>query len=60
MHDNFIRVLYWTQVVISNNQYSIKYTGSKTWPQYVQPPVIPGHEFVGEVVKLGEGMYIHV
>lgn len=29
--------------------------GSKTWPQYVQPPVIPGHEFVGEVVKLGEG-----
>ena len=24
-------------------------------PGYCQPPVIPGHEFVGEVVALGEG-----
>lgn len=24
-------------------------------PGYVQPPVIPGHEFVGQVVALGEG-----
>lgn len=24
-------------------------------PPYVKPPVIPGHEFVGEVVALGEG-----
>ena len=29
--------------------------GSETQPQYVQPPVIPGHEFIGEVVKLGAG-----
>lgn len=29
--------------------------GSETHPQYVQPPVIPGHEFIGEVVKLGPG-----
>ena len=29
--------------------------GSEVWPQYVQPPVIPGHEFIGEVVKLGPG-----
>ena len=27
----------------------------KGHPQYVEPPVIPGHEFVGEVVKLGPG-----
>ena len=35
----------------------ITYTskGSDVWPQYVQPPVVPGHEFVGEVVKLGAG-----
>ena len=26
-------------------------------PQYVEPPVIPGHEFVGEIVKLGPGIY---
>lgn len=24
-------------------------------PPYVKPPVIPGHEFIGEVVALGEG-----
>lgn len=30
-------------------------SGSKTHPRYVQPPVIPGHEFIGEVVKLGPG-----
>lgn len=29
--------------------------GSEVWPRYVQPPVIPGHEFIGEVVKLGKG-----
>ena len=29
--------------------------GSETHPKYVQPPVIPGHEFIGEVVKLGPG-----
>ena len=27
----------------------------KGHPQYVEPPVIPGHEFVGEVVRLGPG-----
>lgn len=30
--------------------------GSETHPQYVEPPVIPGHEFIGEVVKMGPGM----
>ena len=29
--------------------------GDKDRPAYVQPPVTPGHEFVGEVVGLGEG-----
>ena len=32
--------------------------GSETHPQYVQPPVIPGHEFIGEVVKLAPGKLI--
>jgi len=29
--------------------------GDGEHPGYVQPPVIPGHEFVGEVVLLGDG-----
>ncbi len=29
--------------------------GDKEQPQYVKPPVIPGHEFVGRVVALGSG-----
>ena len=29
--------------------------GDKHREGYCQPPVIPGHEFVGEVVALGEG-----
>ena len=29
--------------------------GDQDRPAYCQPPIIPGHEFVGEVVKLGEG-----
>jgi len=29
--------------------------GDQHRPGYCQPPVIPGHEFVGEVVALGEG-----
>ncbi|MDW8293570.1 MAG: alcohol dehydrogenase catalytic domain-containing protein [Anaerolineae bacterium] len=29
--------------------------GDKSRKGYCQPPVIPGHEFVGEVVALGEG-----
>ena len=32
-----------------------RFTGSPDHPQYVQPPVIPGHEFIGEVVKIGKG-----
>ena len=32
--------------------------GSEVWSRYVQPPVIPGHEFVGEVVKLGKGQHL--
>ena len=31
--------------------------GSDLNVAYVQPPVTPGHEFVGEVVKLGPGKY---
>jgi len=36
------------------------YHGSRVWGSdeiapYIQPPVTPGHEFVGEVVALGEG-----
>ncbi|MFC7395512.1 MDR/zinc-dependent alcohol dehydrogenase-like family protein [Scopulibacillus cellulosilyticus] len=30
--------------------------GSETQPKYVKEPVIPGHEFLGEVVALGEGV----
>ena len=29
--------------------------GDKDHPRYVEPPVIPGHEFIGEAVKLGRG-----
>ena len=29
--------------------------GDAQQPQYVKPPVIPGHEFVGRVVALGAG-----
>lgn len=29
--------------------------GSDAFARYIQPPVIPGHEFVGSVVALGEG-----
>lgn len=36
-------------------KYYDQFSGSETHPQYVQPPVIPGHEFIGEVVKLGPG-----
>ncbi len=34
--------------------------GDEVHPRYVEPPVIPGHEFIGEVVKLGPGTYIKV
>ena len=30
--------------------------GDESSPCYVEPPMIQGHEFVGEVVKLGPGM----
>ncbi len=30
-------------------------TGNNERACYLQPPVIPGHEFAGEVVQLGEG-----
>ena len=29
--------------------------GNETHSQYIEPPVIPGHEFIGEVVRLGPG-----
>ena len=31
--------------------------GDESRKAYCQPPIIPGHEFVGEVVALGEGQY---
>jgi len=31
------------------------YWGDEHRPQYVQPPVTAGHEFIGQVVALGEG-----
>ncbi|XP_064394694.1 erythritol/L-threitol dehydrogenase-like isoform X2 [Halichondria panicea] len=31
------------------------YWGNSDRACYIQPPVIPGHEFAGEVVRLGEG-----
>ena len=33
--------------------------GDADRPAYCQPPVTPGHEFVGEVVALGEGAGEH-
>ena len=33
----------------------IIHTGNEERAQYIQPPVVPGHEFAGEVVKLGKG-----
>ena len=33
--------------------------GSDVFPRYIQPPVIPGHEFVGTVMALGEGAGEH-
>ena len=32
--------------------------GDENSARYVEPPVIPGHEFVGEVVKLGKGINV--
>ena len=29
-------------------------------PCYVEPPMIQGHEFVGEVIKLGPGIIMHI
>jgi len=31
--------------------------GSDDIPPYIEIPVVPGHEFIGEVVKLGDGAY---
>jgi threonine dehydrogenase-like Zn-dependent dehydrogenase len=33
--------------------------GSDVFPRYIQPPVIPGHEFVGTVIALGKGAGEH-
>ncbi|MHB1293966.1 MAG: zinc-binding dehydrogenase [Anaerolineae bacterium] len=35
--------------------YGARVWGSKEIPPYIETPVIPGHEFVGEVVALGPG-----
>jgi len=35
--------------------YGFRVWGSEEIPPYIETPVIPGHEFVGEIVALGEG-----
>ncbi|NPV80783.1 MAG: alcohol dehydrogenase catalytic domain-containing protein [Firmicutes bacterium] len=35
--------------------YGMRVWGSEDIPPYIEVPVVPGHEFVGEVVALGEG-----
>ena len=35
--------------------YGFRVWGSEDIPPYIETPVIPGHEFIGEVVALGEG-----
>ena len=34
---------------------ALMFWGDENQPGYCQPPITPGHEFVGEVVALGEG-----
>lgn len=36
------------------------FAGSDLLPKYIQPPVTPGHEFIGKVVKLGPGIRIRL
>ena len=48
-------VMIWPNVHFDTLCITYASKGSDVWPQYVQPPVVPGHEFVGEVVKLGTG-----
>ena len=36
------------------------FSGDGVMPCYVEPPMIQGHEFVGEVIKLGPGIIIHI
>lgn len=43
-------------IILYKPQFRKLFPGSETHPQYVQPPVIPGHEFIGEVVKLAPGI----
>ena len=45
-------------VATNHDQFRKSIPGSETHPQYVQPPVIPGHEFIGEVVKLAPGIIL--
>jgi len=42
-------------LIVFLSNVTIIITGDDDHPQYVEPPVIPGHEFFGEVVKLGKG-----
>ena len=46
-------------IYITHNVYIYIFSiGDENNARYVEPPVIPGHEFVGEVVKLGKGIFI--
>ena len=55
MLDSVIPNSQYLEIIFNSKAYST-FAGSETHPQYVQPPVIPGHEFIGEVVKLGPGI----
>ena len=48
-----------TLKITKTNNSSYVSTGDKDkgHPRYVEPPVIPGHEFVGEVIELGPGTH---
>ena len=61
---NATRELRDTGVYIHNDEctvkiidyFAINFTGDGRTPCYVEPPMIQGHEFVGEVIKLGQGI----
>ena len=45
-------------VFISFYSKHISHTGDANRVGYCQPPITPGHEFIGEVVVMGEGVYL--
>ncbi len=52
-------------VAVTESQWQVRLgvslpSGDKDTPRYVEPPMIQGHEFIGEVVKLGKGMHLYL